>query len=130
MNVLTDRDNPLLIEARTDTILDALRVNREKHVSEFEETQKGFVKAASKLLKKVLKKYQEDGCTKDLYVQLTAPVNNEEVYITAIQSLELHQAAGKETISLNAGQVRSLVHDEWNWTNQVTASKAQYLGGA
>jgi hypothetical protein len=55
------------------------------------------------------------------------PVDQTKVYDTAIEMMRLHQ---EETVELDAGQVRNLMLDEWDWTDQFYGTNAVYSNSA
>lgn len=116
----------IIITAKTDEVLEALRTNRKKHINDFEDAKKAYFVAAEKLLKKELGRIKE-GKFRSLGISLSIPMSYEKQYDTAIRMFELHKNADKETIELNSNQVDSLVHDVWDWTSDFKRTVGSYM---
>lgn len=112
--------------ARTSTVLERLRENREKHAKIVAESRAGYVeKAKLALLSKLddLKK----GKVAALSFSLRPPADHTREYDTLIEMLELHT---DQTIALNADEVRQFMLDQWDWTSDFLHQNAFYSGTA
>jgi len=118
----------MTITAKTTDILETLKKNRTLHATVVKEAREGFVDKAEAALKKRLADVRE-GKIRHLTFSLKPPQDHTNVYDTAIQMLELH-AATTETIDLDNSQVRTLVMDKWDWTQEFWASNKAYSGTA
>lgn len=112
----------LSITANKKEILVTLRKNREEHQSIVKEARVVYAKKAEAAIMKKLDALRS-GKIVSLAFQLTAPLDYTTVYDTAIRALELHTG---ETINLSADQVRNLIDDQWDWTQNFTASNRLY----
>lgn len=112
----------MTIEANRKEVLEKLIENRKMHSKIVAEARKGYVEKAKEALLKRLKQI-ESGKIAGLNFDLYAPQDYTKVYDTAIKMLEMHT---EETIELQSEQVRCLVMDEWDWSNQFIASNAAY----
>jgi F0F1-type ATP synthase gamma subunit len=118
----------IIITAKTDEVLKALKINREKHIAVYEEAKTAFFDAAAKLLEDTLQSVSE-GKFRSINVLLSKPTSYVKQYDTAIRMFELHLSAGKETIELDHKQVDSLVHDDWDWTKGFNSTVGSYALG-
>jgi hypothetical protein len=118
MHVLNDME----IEANTAETLATLKKNREDHAGIVEEAREGYMKKAEEVLQKRLGQLRE-GKLVDLLFRVSPPQDHTKVYDTAIRMLELHK---KDTIVLNADQVRNLEMDEWGWSESFYMSNSAY----
>ena len=124
MNVL----HGMVITAKTDDVLDSLRKNREVHSQVVVEARNGFADKAEEALKKRMVEVRE-GKIRHLMFSLKPPQDHTNVYDTAIQMLELHVKTS-DTIELDNSQVRTLVMDKWDWSEQFWGSNKAYSGTA
>ena len=68
-----------------------------------------------------------EGKLVSLAFALRMPVDQTKVYDTAITMFELEVGS---TVTLNSDQVRNLMRDEWDWTEDFYASNSAYSDGA
>ena len=114
------------IKAKRDDVLAALHKNRAAHAAIVKEAREGYVaKAKSEVMAKLRK--LDQGKIVALSFSLRVPVDQTKVYDTAIEMMRLHQ---EETVELDAGQVRNLMLDEWDWTDQFYGTNAVYSNSA
>lgn len=114
------------IRAKKDEILARLRANRETHAAIVAESRKGYVERARESLRERLDQL-ESGKIVSLAFNLEPPQDHSDVYNTAIQMLELAQ---DEMIEMDSVQVRTLVMDQWDWSQKFLAVNAQYSATA
>ena len=114
------------ITAKKDEVLASLRKNREQHAQIVREAREGYVEQAKKALEQRLGQIRE-GKIVALTFSLTPPIDQTKVYDTAIKMLELHTDT---EIELTAQQVRNLVMDEWDWSNQFIGTNKIYSNTA
>lgn len=114
------------IRADKKEILAKLRSNREKHSAIVAEARKGYVDQARAKLRERLDQL-ESGKVVALAFQLDPPQDHTAVYDTAIEMLTL---STEDHVVLDAGQVRNLVMDQWDWSDRFLAINAQYSATA
>lgn len=114
------------IKAKRDDVLAALTKNRAAHAAIVKEAREGYVKKAQQVLSEKLSQLAA-GKVVALAFSLRVPVDQTKVYDTAIEMMKLHQ---EETVELDAGQVRNLMLDEWDWTDQFYGTNAVYSTSA
>lgn len=112
----------MTIVAKRDDVLNTLRKNRETHAEIVKEARTGYVEKARQALSSKLDKLAS-GKVVALSFTLRVPLDYTKVYDTAIKMLELHQNA---TIELDATQVRNLMQDQWDWTDQFYGTNSVY----
>jgi K+-sensing histidine kinase KdpD len=112
----------MTIRAKKTEVLATLRENRGKHTAIVEEARAGYMDKAQVALNAKLDQLRS-GKLAALSFSLRVPLDYTKVYDTAIRMLELHQ---DETIELDAGQVRNLMQDEWDWTDQFYGTNIAY----
>jgi len=110
------------IVASRDEVLATLRKNREGHAQIVAEAREGYVAKAQEALTRRLGQLRE-GKIVDLSFSLKPPKDHTDEYDTAIAMMELHQ---DETIALTSEQVRSLIQDKWDWTQDFLVGSAHY----
>jgi hypothetical protein len=118
--------NSMRIIAKRDDVLATLRTNRDTHKKIVDEAKAGYIEKAKEVLMKRFDQLKAGKIT-NLVFQLRVPVDQTKVYDTAIRMLELHQ---NETLELDAGQVRNLMQDEWDWTDSFYSTNSAYSGTA
>jgi len=118
--------NSMRIKAKRDDVLAALTKNRETHAAVVKEARVGYVQKAWEALSAKLEALAS-GRVVALSFALQVPIDQTKVYDTAIEMMKLHQ---EETVELDAGQVRNLMLDEWDWTDQFYATNSMYSGMA
>jgi hypothetical protein len=116
----------MTIVAKRDEVLATLRTNRETHSTIVREAREGYVEKAKAALAAKLDRLSS-GKLVALSFSLRVPLDYTKVYDTAIRMLELHQ---NDTIELDAAQVRNLMQDEWDWTDQFYGTNAIYSKSA
>ncbi len=114
------------VNVRKEELLTTLQANRTNHRKIVEEARAGYVDRAKTVLEAKLGRLRE-GKIVSLTFNLSPPQDHTGVYDTAIQMLELHQG---ELLELSAGEVRSLVMDEWDWLSTFLIGNSAYSGSA
>jgi len=110
------------IEANVADVLATLKDNRDKHHAVVVEARTGYLKAARRELEHRLKQL-ESGKIVALSFRLATPVDYTKVYDTAIAMLEMHK---QPTVILDSDQVRSLIQDQWDWSNDWAKTNSAY----
>lgn len=114
------------IRAKKDEILSRLRTNRETHATIVAEARKGYVDLAREALRQRLDQL-ESGKIVALTFSLEPPQDHSDVYDTAIQMLEL---ATDDVIEMDSNQVRTLVMDQWDWSQKFLHVNSHYSATA
>lgn len=112
------------IEAQKAVVLEKLKANRETHSKIVKEAREGYVVKARAALDRRLDELKS-GRLVGLVFSLAPPQDHTEVYDTAITMLELEVS---ETVQLNSDQVRNLMMDQWDWSDDFLATNAVYSG--
>jgi arginine utilization protein RocB len=120
--------NSMSVTAKTKTVLDTLKKNRELHSRVAQEAIDGFADKAEAALKRRIAEVRE-GKVRHLTFQLKPPQDHTKVYDTAIQMLELHLETSEE-VELDSQQVTTLVMDRWSWSSGFWGSNKAYSGTA
>lgn len=111
---------------KTTEVVKALTKNKEKHATIVAEARQGYMGKAREALQTRLAKLEE-GKLASLAFSLRLPVDNTEVYDTAIMMLEGHL---EPTITLSSGEVRNLIMDKWDWSHGFLLANSVYSGTA
>lgn len=106
--------------------LTIVRGNREAHAAIVAEAREGYLDKARKALSDKMEKLLK-GKVVALSFHLSVPRDHTKEYDTAIKMLEMHTG---DTVGLTAGQVRTLIQDEWDWKDRFYATNSAYSGTA
>lgn len=112
----------MTIVAKKTDVLATLQSNRERHSAIVKEARAGYMDKAQAALSARMDQLRS-GKLAALSFSLRVPADYTKVYDTAIRMLELHQ---NDTIELDAAQVRNLMQDEWDWTDQFYGTNMVY----
>ena len=112
----------MTIVAKKSDVLATLKSNRARHSEIVKEARSGYMDKAQAALSAKLDQLRS-GKLAALSFSLRVPADYTKVYDTAIRMLELHQ---NDTIELDAAQVRNLMQDEWDWTDQFYGTNMVY----
>jgi hypothetical protein len=112
----------MTISALKSEVLTTLRENRKKHSAIVKEAREGYMAKAQAALSAKLDQLRSGKLT-SLSFSLHVPLDYTKVYDTAIRMLELHT---EEKIKLDAAQVRNLMQDEWDWSDQFYGTNMVY----
>ena len=106
-------------------LLDIVRVNKEKHISDFAESVEDYKLAVLVIAKENLKlaKTGDENEFKKFSHFPGAPKSYESDYSRAIRMLEL---SVEDTIELEDDVFNQLVLDEWSWKSGFVASNMVY----
>ncbi len=106
-------------------LLKIVRDNKEKHITEFNESVEDYKKAAIKIAESNLALAQSGELDKiaKIQTQPQKPVSYESAYTRAIRMLEL---SVDEVIEVEEDVFNQLVLDEWAWKHNFTATGALY----
>ena len=116
------------IKVKKENLLQALKKNRETHISEYNEVHDEYQKDTIKALQKVLReaKKAQKNQKIDVQVHTSAPVSQEKDYDIAIGMLEF---SVDETFEINQQEYKQFVLNEWYWSDSFAYSKSMYLKG-
>jgi hypothetical protein len=106
----------------TKKVLETLKTNLAGHKQIVKEARAGFIDKAKKALEEKLKQISK-GNVVDLTLHLQPPQDHSGAYRTAIRMLEMHTL---DTIELSAGEVQTMIADEWDWKNQFLTTNSVY----
>jgi hypothetical protein len=112
----------MVVTCKTKEVLKKAKKSREEHAKIVKEARKGYLEKAQAALRERLQEL-EAGKLKALSFRLKVPSDHTSEYDTVIQMLEMHQP---DTIDLNADEVRHLIEDKWDWTDEFLTSNALY----
>ena len=118
--------NSMKIVAKKKEVLAALLRNRARHQKIVAEARAGYARKAREALLDQLAKL-EKGKISVVTFQLTTPQDHTKVYDTAIEMMRMHTAS---TVTLDSGQVRTLMMDEWDWKSHFLMANSAYSGTA
>ena len=120
--MMIDDNGLTIITVKKDKLLEALKRNLEKHISEFKTTRAGyevaFVEKAEELLAAAKK-----GDFSKVRIELAEPLSHERDYTRVINMLTM---SVDEEIKISDTQFSQYVEDEWNWTSTFKTSNAMY----
>lgn len=110
------------------SLLDIVRTNQAKHVSEFNEATEDYKVLVLQLAQANLKlaKTGDLAQFKNMKGVPSAPTSYEKDYGRAIRMLEL---SVEDIIEVEEDVFNQLVLDEWQWKNHFTASNTLYKSG-
>lgn len=114
------------IQADRTQVLATLKTNREEHAQIVAEARVGYLKKAQEALNAAMDELRS-GKLRALYFSLDVPKDYTKVYDVAITMLELHT---EPTVELDADQVKHLIRDEWEWSDNFYATNSTYSGTA
>ncbi len=121
-----DRRNAMRhVNLNRDELLGIVRKNKEKHIKEYDESVKDYIKAALKLAQDNLAKAKSKDLNEISTIKSlpSKPVSYEDSYTRAIRMLEL---SVDDVIELEEHIFNQLVLDEWQWKNQFITASAMY----
>jgi hypothetical protein len=118
--------NTMKIQARTNDVLETLITNRATHQKIVAEARVGYAKKAREALLDQLSKL-EAGKISVVTFHLAAPQDHTKVYDTAIAMMRMHT---EPVVTLDSGQVRTLMMDEWDWKSHFLLANSAYSATA
>ena len=110
------------INVQVVKLLNILKKNRDKHVSDYKKATKKFHAAFMKELEKVKKNAAKEIYATHLNVRI--PVSYENEYNSAIAMLKM-SASG--SIEINQELFNQYVKDEWHWKHDFLENTTSYL---
>ena len=119
----------MVIEAKKEEVLKALRENRETHQKIVSEAKEGYRQKAVTLLEEALVATRKDDIDPMRGWSATLPPvkDHTKVYDRAIKMFELET---REVVELTQEQVGYLIMDDWDWKQDFIASNAFYSATA
>ncbi|MDR6218199.1 hypothetical protein [Deinococcus soli (ex Cha et al. 2016)] len=120
--------NPLSITMQRDELLTILEVNREKHVSDYQQLSRAYQQAALRTLHEHLARISGDVTagrhSTHVQVHLAPPTSFADQYDRAIGMIKHHLHS---TIVLDERQYDRYVQDNWGWKQEFAALTTSYL---
>jgi hypothetical protein len=110
------------VTVKKETLLAALKKNREGHRSVFLKAQEGFRRLCVKRLDEMLANARE-GKVFAMSIGLQAPQDHTKEYDVNIQMLEMSE---DEKLVISEEQFRHFVQDDWEWREDFLTNSAQY----
>jgi hypothetical protein len=111
------------VRVSKETLLGALKENREKHHSVFLEAQQGYRAAVITALDTMLTDAREGRMIRTL-VELRAPVDQTRAYERAIAMLEMSEDT---VIVVTERDFQCYVLDEWEWKHDFCTTNSAYV---
>lgn len=119
------RGQGLTIKVEVGKLINALEVNRAKHLKDYEKAKKGWKKLLLKDLQTLTSDLQADKSIDKARLYLKPkPEHYLGEYDEAIEMLKFSH---NESIELDQEQFRAYVKDEWHWKNIWSASTSSYI---
>ena len=112
------------VTIKKDDLLNAIRANRNKHASTFEEAHAHYRSAAIVEFATMLDN-AKIGKTIQRALTLVEPTQHIDDYDCVIRMLEMSVA---DEITVTEGQFKNYVLDKWSWTSKFAESTSRYLG--
>lgn len=107
-------------------LLDIVRANKEKHITEYAEAVIDYKQLVVKVAETNSTIAKADTVVKNFKSWPTTPASYEDSYKRAIRMLEL---SIEDVIEVEEDVFNQLVLDEWGWKHQFTASTVSYKTG-
>jgi len=107
-------------------LIDILKKNREDHIAIHKEANEAFKTKLADVLGELLQDVSEGKIPDDYQRQIIdvrKPECHTEDYERTLRMLDLHQG---DTIELDQHEFRSLVDDEWEWSERWALSNSHY----
>ena len=113
------------VKINRDELLTIVRANKEKHITDYDESVIDFRAAVLKITKQNLKLAQSDDVAEIAKIRSIPlmPTSYADSYTRAIRMLEL---SVEEVIEIDATTFNQLVLDEWQWKQQFTTMSSTY----
>lgn len=110
------------VQVATGALLVRVRVNRAKHVAEYEQATERY-RLSMRVFFTAQAKRIEEGHDFERRFDGPVPRSWTDQYDQAIGMLVLHQ---RDTIDLDGEDYRQLVKDDWGWKQEFAATNASY----
>lgn len=113
------------VRMNKDELLQIVRENKEKHISEYNESVQDYIDLVMKISKDnlTLAKTNDIKQISKIKHKPQEPVSYEDSYNRAIRMLEL---SIEDVIEIDSTTFNQLVLDEWQWKQQFTATISSY----
>ena len=112
------------VTVKKETLLAALKKNRDGHRKVFLKAQEGFRRLCIEHLDKMLASAKA-GKAFATSIGLIAPQDHTKEYDVNIQMLEMSE---DKKLVISEEQFRHFVQDDWDWRNDFLINSAQYTG--
>lgn len=111
-----------IIKVKTSDLLTKIKENREKHITEFEKAEKGFMIDSEQRLKKALKEVRA-GKKPERVISFEKPESHAKDYDAIIDMLEM---TVDEELDITYEQFQRYARDQWDWTEKFQTLSAVY----
>jgi len=108
---------------KKDTVLAALRENRERHAEIVKEAREGWQAAAIKMIKNEMSRVRKLASPRHVSFSLAPPADYTDIYDTFIAQLEL---AMEDEVELDGDEFRKLMQDKWDWREEFLGTNSAY----
>lgn len=110
------------IQMSKDSLLEAIRKNRETHVQEYNDALEGFMEDLEAEYRSRVEQVQK-GEVPNGYISLQKPESHESDYDQVIQMLEMTSA---NEVEITYEEFKNYVRDEWDWKGRFSDSYRTY----
>jgi hypothetical protein len=124
-DIMIGRGHGRTYKVNIEDLLTSLKKNRDEHVEIVEEAQAAFRDMAIKRLDSMLRD-AKSGKGIRTRLGLDVPSIHTDAFDNAIGLMEMTQRAGETTIEIDSGEYERFVRNNWEWTQEFTASNARY----
>jgi hypothetical protein len=112
------------IEVKVSDLINALKINRDKHVEEYAEAVKNYMSELTTRLKVLTKSVKNNEFRSDRYqITLAPPVDAKKMYDQYINMLSMSQ---KDTMNISTHEYQCFVEDEWDWAKAAKVTNSFY----
>lgn len=112
------------LEYKREVVLERLKTNREEHIREVKEAWDGYWTTAMDMLEKQIQRIEaRKPIDQDAIRAVPEPPDYTKDYDMAIEQLE---AAFGDLITLDDGEFKRFMLNEWSWRPQFQAQTANY----
>ena len=118
MNQFSERT----IKVSKDTLLEKLKENRIKHITDYNEAYKIFVENYIERLDYLAEKVSE-GMSPEMHIKMIVPKSYEDDYTQIIDMLEM---SIENEVEITAEEFQAYVKNKWNWTQTAFDAFSNY----
>ena len=123
MDRMANQTGLSLIKVDKKTLLDKLKLNRDNHVSEYDNAVEGYKQSVVDELTRWLEKART-GKKVITRIIFDEPACHEEDYDTVIQMLEM---SVDDTVYVTMTEFKQYVEDKWGWKEAFSMTNAKYM---
>lgn len=122
MHMRNEQGGLKMIRVEKKELLETIQSNMEKHVSDYEETERGFKKHYKSTLAEMINRFDETGKI-ETFLTFDQPQSHEEDYQSIIDMLQM---SVDDEVEITYEQFQRYVRDNWEWKKDFIALSAQY----